>query len=302
MQNRSGLTRSSLPSRSCAVVRLSGMLGILSGSDPRQASQLATELDRGPGRTQAVGEVAAAWARKSPAEAMAWAQSLEGAEGTNAIGRALGSWSNVSPQEAVQWLDEQATPEIRNTNLPLVAGSWATREPGAAAQWVASHREGEGKGDALGLVMWNWTHQDPEAAANWLDNLPPSESRDRGIIGLATAAFDPDPAGAVIWAATIEDESLRQGTLEIGLRAWNERDPENARSSADAKGQIPRLQSFAKLSPGHDIYFRVNSLSKIGSSLDLLAFLPLTGGASAPRSSRASMRVAICWSLSAMRF
>lgn len=223
MQNRSGLTRSSLPSRSCAVVRLSGMLGILSGSDPRQASQLATELDRGPGRTQAVGEVAAAWARKSPAEAMAWAQSLEGAEGTNAIGRALGTWSNVSPQEAVQWLDEQATPEIRNTNLPLVAGSWATREPGAAAQWVASHREGEGKGDALGLVMWNWTHQDPEAAANWLDNLPPSESRDRGIIGLAPAAFDTDPAGAVIWAATIEDESLRQGTLEIGLRAWNER-------------------------------------------------------------------------------
>ncbi len=55
-------------------------------------------------------------------------------------------------------------------------------------------------------------------------NHRPGNSRDRGINDMARVPFDPDPAGAVNWAATIGDQSLRQGTLEMGSRTWNDRD------------------------------------------------------------------------------
>ncbi|MCB1097242.1 MAG: RNA polymerase sigma factor [Verrucomicrobiae bacterium] len=215
---------------------LSGVLGTLAGSDPREASRLATQLDPGEERSHAVGEIASTWARQSPTEAMAWAQSLDGGDAKSAVGRALGSWADVSPREAADWLGSQSEPEFVDANLPTVAGSWSTAEPAEAATWVAALPEGKGKGDALGVVMWNWTNQDPEAASTWLVEQPPGESRDRGITGLAKAAFDADPAGAVTWAAHIDNEELRQQAVNIGLRVWNERDPVGAQAWAGENG------------------------------------------------------------------
>ncbi|MAW11752.1 MAG: hypothetical protein CMO54_07875, partial [Verrucomicrobiales bacterium] len=88
----------------------------------------------------------------------------------------------------------------------------------------------KGRTDAVGHAVWHWTNEDPAGAADWLLEQPSGDFRDNGIGALAKASFDDDPASAVTWAATIDNDRQREGTIERGVREWSKREPQEARN------------------------------------------------------------------------
>lgn len=220
----------------------SGVLGSLATTDPLRASTLAMKLESGEARQHIVGEVARAWARTAPTDALAWAQSLEGDDQQQATREALGTWAQADPAAAAKLVDGMTGQEPFDSYLTTVASTWAPQAPGEAAAWVTTQAEGQGKNQAMGHVMWNWTTRDPESAANWLAEQPVGAARDAGIGGLAKAAFDFDPGGALTWATDIDNEGFRGEAVEIGLREWMKRDPERARQWAN-QNDVPTPSS-----------------------------------------------------------
>ena len=59
-----------------------------------------------------------------------------------------------------------------------------------------------------------WAKQDQASAADWLINQPPSPQRDNSIARFAREASNLDPETATAWAQQIQDEELRNETLE----------------------------------------------------------------------------------------
>lgn len=210
-----------------------GILGNLAASDPQTASTVAMQLPQDDGRSYLVGEIATAWARQSPDNAMAWVQTLEGNDRTTGFSKALTIWGEMDPIAAARFVDQLSADENVGPHVASLAGAWATQAPAQAAAWVASHPEGPGKNAGMSTVMWNWTMRDPEAASQWLAQQPSGASKDEGINGLASAAFDTDPAAALNWASEIVNPALRTQSVELGLRTWLYRDPAAARHWAN---------------------------------------------------------------------
>jgi RNA polymerase sigma factor (sigma-70 family) len=217
---------------------LVGVLGTLAGTDPARAASLATQLDEGGTRRHVIGDIAQAWAKSSPTEAMAWARSLPGEDGTTAMLKSLESWSRNEPAAAASHLDQLAAEPYSGEALRLVTESWVRQAPNDAATWLANRAEGDAKNTAMGTVMWNWTKQNPEAASTWLADQASGPARDAGVRGLALATFDNDPAAALSWAANISDQTSRAESIKVGMNEWLKRDNTAARTWA-ANNDIP---------------------------------------------------------------
>ena len=226
---------------------LSGIVSKLLESDPQRAVTVAMEMDPGD-RPDLLGQIAGAWAQQAPGEAMAWINTLAENERERPLREAFGSWASSAPSEAAAYLDQLPEPE-RPSYVSSIARTWAQQEPGEAASWLGNQPESAGKAEAMGHVMWNWTTSDPESAATWLGQQPAGDSYDSGVTGLAKAAahaYD-DPATAVNWAATIENESLRGRMTQHTLGVWMRQDAVSAQAWARANGvDLPGAGSNGK--------------------------------------------------------
>ena len=217
----------------------SGVLGTLVEKDPARAARIASELPP-TDRASVIGEIAERWALNSPEEALAWANSLEGSERRNSLTEALGAWTRQDPQAAAGYLEGLPAPE-QAEHVANVARTWSREDPANAAEWLGAQPESAGKVEAIGFVMWDWTNADPQAAAEWLGEQERGASYDRGVTGLAKAAVHThdDPSSGVEWAASIEDQGLRETMLNHTLREWSRAEPAAAREWAEANGVEP---------------------------------------------------------------
>ena len=212
-----------------------GVLGTMAASDPVRASTLALELEPGRERGMVVGQVAKAWAKQSPGEALAWAETFEGRERHHVVGQAIEAWTRDAPVEAASYV-EQLEVDESGGQTARVAANWAQQSPSEAAEWLSTRPEGKGKEGGMGRVMWQWTTTDPAEASTWLAEQPAGQSRDIGAAALSKAAFDNDPEGAVSWASTIADDKMRSQMINRGLSEWVERDTNAAQAWATANG------------------------------------------------------------------
>jgi len=206
----------------------SGVLGTIAATDPQRASAMALELPESNAREEIIAQISRSWSESSPAEALEWAQGLEGDERSRAVGEALGSWAQTDPESAAEFITSLPEDERTAGMVKRVTSTWARQEPAAAAQWVGDLPEGDEKKGAIGDVMWNWTTTDPTAASTWLLEQPAGESRDEGIGSLARVTFESDPEGALTWAAHMSSDERRLQSVAIGIHAWRERDQEAA--------------------------------------------------------------------------
>lgn len=213
-----------------------GVLGTLAATDPAAAATLASQLDSSGARRHVIGDIAEAWARKSPEAALDWARSLEGDDSRTATTKALSGWAQTQPAAAARWVDQLPVAETDGHLLKSLTGPWTAQAPASAAAWLVARPEGEAKNQAMGDLMWNWTKQNPLEASTWLHDQNPGPARDAAINGLALATFDNDPEGALTWAASISDQKTRAGSLALGLAAWKKKDPAAAEAWANRMG------------------------------------------------------------------
>ena len=221
-----------------------GVLGTLASTDPAAAARLASQLDADSARLNVLGDISKTWAKKSPADALAWANSLDGPERQTALRQALGSWSDAAPAAAARFVEDLPPSDLTAPLLKSIAEPWVAKAPDAAATWLAARPESTAKNEAMGSVMWNWTKQNPNDASTWLTNQPAGPTRDAGISGLALATFDSDPAAALTWAANMSDDQNRRNSINLGMTEWLKRDAPAAQAWASSQGlSLPNAKS-----------------------------------------------------------
>ena len=221
-----------------------GVLGTLAGTDPAAAARLAGQLEPGDARLNIVGDISRSWAKKSPEQAMIWAQSLDGTEHQIAFRDIFRTWATTQPTAAARFLDGIPTESITGELLKAVAEPWSTQAPTEAAVWIMARPEGLPRDEALRGVMWNWTKQNPVDASSWLSSQPAGRTRDSGIEGLVLATFDSDPAGALTWANSISEDTQRAAAITAGMATWLGRDPPAAEAWAAENGMpLPHTKS-----------------------------------------------------------
>ena len=131
-----------------------GVLGTLAGTDPAAAARLAGQLEPGDARLNIVGDISRSWAKKSPEQAMMWAQSLDGTEHQIAFRDIFRTWATTQPTAAARFLDgiptESITGELMWFNVNKFGWVW---DKFSQADFLKTIKSYPGDQDYLNAVL-----------------------------------------------------------------------------------------------------------------------------------------------------
>ena len=173
-------------------------------------SQIET-LPAGETRDALLGAMASHVVKDSPAEAIAYADQIEGEVRIAATRNLVRRWAEVDPNAASEHVSQLEDPGERARLAGVLVKSWLGSEPDAAAEWVAAY-DGEGGAVVTKDFMAEWIHIDPKAASTWLGTLEQGPSRDAAVHVLIVSESSNDPESALRWAETLSDPDRRRQT------------------------------------------------------------------------------------------
>jgi len=153
-------------------------------------------------------------------------------------------WARSNPSAAAAYV-EKAEPAWERTRLMDSLGfTWLQREPETAANWWEEHAPGP---DTLVKIINVWAQQDPNSAGEWLDKHPPGPASDTARMTFARQVADLDQESALLWAVTVSDSTMREGTIDHVYTDWHLRDAgaaENFLQNSDwPQERITRLRN-----------------------------------------------------------
>ena len=92
-------------------------------------------------------------------------------------------------------------------------------EPAETIQWVAEARSETDQRKMIPDMVLNWAKRDANAAFGWISKQAPSPLRDATIARLVTKGPNLEQGSAESWAGQIQDQALRESTLQELLKA-----------------------------------------------------------------------------------
>lgn len=92
-------------------------------------------------------------------------------------------------------------------------------EPAETIQWVAEVRSETDQRRMIPDMVLNWAKRDANAAFGWVGNQAPSPLRDATIAELVTKSPNLASESAESWTREIQDQALREQTLQEVLKA-----------------------------------------------------------------------------------
>jgi len=144
---------------------------------------------------------------------------------------------------AAAWVEKSEPAWERPLLMDTLGLTWMQSDPAAAAAWWLAHEPGR---DTLVKIINVWSQKDPDAAGAWLDAQPPGPQSDAARMTFARQVASLDSAGALTWAATISDESMRESTISHIYEKWRDRDAAAAATFLQQSGwpaeRLARLQ------------------------------------------------------------
>lgn len=167
------------------------------------------------------------------------------------LGDLVGVWAETEPAEAAAYiasLGEAATSQQK----AALARSWARTDPAAAAAWLDSLDPADpAVGRAARDLVREWARYDLNASAEWLNSRPASPEMDRAIASYTYHAVQEDPASAMEWAGSVNNERM-SGYLRMRVAgAWREDDPaafqsylDNSDFSDEEKERLQKANSW----------------------------------------------------------
>jgi hypothetical protein len=109
-------------------------------------------------------------------------------------------------------------------------------QPAKAAAFMIDMADPKDLGSTYTDIASAWVDRDVKAAGEWLGTLPKGPDLDRASRAYAIKAADQDPAGAMEWATSLGNESLRAESLLVVYQNWKKEDPVAAEAALKALG------------------------------------------------------------------
>lgn len=131
------------------------------------------------GKNSGAAHFVAAWAKKSPEDALRWIGDRPG-EKTELIGKAVSGWLQADPQAASEWALELEDPAARAASAVAVSQAMLYADPEASFVWALEVSAGSGERDELVRQAYlAWKGRDQAAADEALGREGvPQELRD----------------------------------------------------------------------------------------------------------------------------
>jgi hypothetical protein len=151
-------------------------------------------------------------------------------------------WAEFDPAAAAQYVDslgDAADPALK----ARLVSEWAESDPAAAAAWLSQLSvDDPAFSRASSSIIREWARYDLAASAEWLNALPASPELDRAVMSYAYRAAEEDPASAMTWAESIENDRQRGWIMERVAARWREQDAEGFTVYLDQGGFEPEVR------------------------------------------------------------
>ena len=220
-------------------------------SDRDAALQWAVSQPPSAERSSLIAEVAATAAKDSPAEMLAFAETLDTKARRDVAQRVLAVWANSEPRAALAALEEMDDPSLERITRYSLVRTWAESDPMALFEWArprpaSDHRthavaaalgkvaetsptdalafaeelDAPARTNAIQQVLQQWGRDDSRAAAAWLDGSPHKTPDTVAAVVNTYASLDAEEA--FDWLQTQSQAAQRQSTSAIVWHAAEE--------------------------------------------------------------------------------
>jgi hypothetical protein len=212
--------------------------GWVRGGGLSAATQFVRESQAGPGRQFLTGAIANELAERSPAEVIAWADSVDAGDGFKLLvfQKATATLARLAPAQGAGWLGRHIDAPYADGCLWVLAWNWVESEPVATFEWLAALPPGTKRAEAVRKAFAYWLKTDSESAEGWLRNAPPSATLDPALRIVVMNKLEESPGKAINWARRISDKGRRERLMVQVGQSWMQEDPEAAKRWVAASG------------------------------------------------------------------
>lgn len=225
-----------LPNGSVRSSALTHLATVWGGADAPAAARFAETI---PAEAGYSAVLAGRWAQSNPRAAADWVLTLPIGVQQQALGALAAGWARVAPRDAVEFATGLSSGDSREVAMLSALSAWAASAPGEAALWVAYLPAGELRLRAIDGVADRWIYVDPRAAMAWQQALPAGAERDAALQASASRLVRLHPDLALEIATVISDPIVREEQASRAAAAWLACDPSSARSWI-AQSSLPR--------------------------------------------------------------
>ena len=172
-------------------------------------------------------------AKDGPEALVDWAESIPEDAANDfkvlAFYNASGIITRDDPRRAMRLVEAHMGQPYIQGSLPAVARRWVQHhDPPELFAWLETLPAGDERDTAIGDGFRVWHRKQAEAAERWLDAALPAPHLDPAIFQLVRVSAQETPRAATVWAARVEDRSLRKrGLMHAGRHFWR-RSPQAA--------------------------------------------------------------------------
>lgn len=123
------------------------------------------------------------WSQKSPAEAIAWAETMESEKDKKSAFRKIESaWLRKNPTEAADWI--MAQKEDKKSAVSTIVNGWDWREGDKLYKWVQGQGDGEARDNANYSLIRRYSYNNADLAKKAVDNITSDEIRKKAVTQL----------------------------------------------------------------------------------------------------------------------
>lgn len=173
--------------------------------------------------------IAQQWAQTNPLEAFEWANRLPEEVQIDALGPVIAKLSLTQSDRVIEAINERPPGPERTEMITQMAAERTHHAPQQTADWAANLTDPEERDEATAAVVARWANTDLSAAATWVRSQPAGPTRDTALRSLLeSASFRENPALALRWTDSIQDENSRQEVVASIVNRWEVVDPDGA--------------------------------------------------------------------------
>jgi hypothetical protein len=220
-----------IPAGATYSVTINNIFSNLSFLDPSTAAGLLDKITDPRTRQEQITTLATNWGAEDPVSAVAWANSLMGADAGSrnvVLQKVISSWATVDPASAAAYIQNSPNSEALLSIAPEIAQTWVSPAPlNLSSSRPQSPYESSPEA---------WTGSDPQAALAWVNTLPDSDAKNQALNNVLVVMAAANFTGAWDDAANLPDSANRNSILTNLVGAEVSHDPEQA---AAAIAQLP---------------------------------------------------------------
>jgi hypothetical protein len=158
------------------------MLGRLMLSDPLGTVGQVMALPEGALRENSLRTASQKWAGFSTPDALAWSETLSGADRIAAQSGIVREWAEYEPAEASEFVQSMPPGSGRDGPAAALARGVSTTDPAAGLVWAASITDPARRSEVLQEVAQGWLKESPEAARRAVSLLPGISETERAAL------------------------------------------------------------------------------------------------------------------------